>query len=264
SFTDGDVIVFRSADGTLFNVHRRNLQSTTDGPLAEDFPATPGDIVQPIEDASTLETLFAFVYPGVYPSLKDMPVEDFVKVADAAEKYRVAPAVAVCGLIIENREIYREYPLLVIAYADRHGHWELLDRAAVCSLDCAVVEARKALSIASFAAWMEYRDAHLSALRDECDGLRFRTSHRLRSLPAGSECLSWANIVLAVEKRLSEEGKRMLLDPNSLFDGLSGCTTWIQGRTSMGCTPQLEGWKTVFEKKLAAVPPLSKLISGRV
>ncbi|KAL1706437.1 hypothetical protein EV121DRAFT_278874 [Schizophyllum commune] len=252
SFTDGDVIVFRSADGTLFNVHRRNLQSTTDGPLAEDFPATPGETVQLTEDASTLETLFAFVYPGVYPSLKDIPVEDFVKVAEAAEKYRVAPALAVCGLIIENRQIYREYPLLVIAYADRHGHWDLLDQA------------RKALSITSFAAWMEYRDAHLSALRDECDGLRFRTGHRLRSLPAGSECLSWANIVLAVEKRLSEEGKRMLLDPNSLFDGLSGCTTWIQGRTSMGCTPQLEEWKTVFEKKLAALPPLSKLISGRV
>ena len=60
-------------------------------------------MVQLTEDASTLETLFAFVYPGVYPSLKDMPVEDFVKVAEAAEKYRVAPALAVCGLIIENR-----------------------------------------------------------------------------------------------------------------------------------------------------------------
>ncbi|KAL1722422.1 hypothetical protein EV715DRAFT_287440 [Schizophyllum commune] len=101
--SDGDVIVFRSADGTLFNVHRRNLQSTTDGPLAEDFHATPGEVVQLTEDANTLETLFAFVYPGVYPSLKDMPVEDFVKVAEAAEKYRVAPALAVCGLIIENR-----------------------------------------------------------------------------------------------------------------------------------------------------------------
>lgn len=48
----------------------------------------------------------------------------------------------------------------MIAYADRHGHWELLDRAAVCSLDCAVVEARKALSITSFAAWV----CHLSNL----------------------------------------------------------------------------------------------------
>ena len=101
SSTEGKIIVFRSADGTLFNIHRRNLQSVTDGPLAEDFPATPSEVVQLTEVASTLETLFSFVYPGVYPSLKDMPVDEFMKVAEAAEKYCVAPAIGMCDMTIQ-------------------------------------------------------------------------------------------------------------------------------------------------------------------
>ena len=57
--------------------------------------------MQLTEEASTLETLFSFVYPGVYPSLKDMPVDEFMKVAEAAEKYCVAPAIGMCDMTIQ-------------------------------------------------------------------------------------------------------------------------------------------------------------------
>lgn len=98
--TDEDVIVFRSVDGTLFNIHRCNLRCASDGPFSEDFPATPGEKVELTEDADTLETLFSFVYPGVYPSLVDMPFAELALVAEAAEKYRVASAMAMCRVTI--------------------------------------------------------------------------------------------------------------------------------------------------------------------
>ncbi|KAL1659133.1 hypothetical protein GGF50DRAFT_120190 [Schizophyllum commune] len=98
--TDEDVIVFRSVDGTLFNIHRCNLRCASDGPFSEDFPATPGEKVELTEDADTLETLFSFVYPGVYPSLVDMPFAKLALVAEAAEKYRVASAMAMCRVTI--------------------------------------------------------------------------------------------------------------------------------------------------------------------
>ena len=41
-------------------------------PLAEDFPSSPTEIVRLTEDAETLELLFAYVYPGAYPSLKEL------------------------------------------------------------------------------------------------------------------------------------------------------------------------------------------------
>ena len=101
SSTGDDVIVFRSSDGTLFNIHRCNLRCTTDGPLAIDLPAVAGETVELTEDADTLETLFAFVYPGAHPSLKDRPFVEFMRIAEAAEKYRIAPALSVCNLIID-------------------------------------------------------------------------------------------------------------------------------------------------------------------
>ena len=84
----------------LFNIHRCNLRCTTDGPFAEDFPSTSTEVVQLTEDAKTLETLFAFVYPGAYPSLMNLPADELMRVAEAEEKYRVAPAIGVCLVVI--------------------------------------------------------------------------------------------------------------------------------------------------------------------
>ena len=66
------------------------------------MPATPGENTALDEDSETLETLFAFVYPGAYPSLMNLTADELMRVAEAAEKYRVAPAIGVCLVVIRR------------------------------------------------------------------------------------------------------------------------------------------------------------------
>ncbi|KAL1658138.1 hypothetical protein GGF50DRAFT_67851 [Schizophyllum commune] len=262
SLTGDDVIVFRSSDGTLFNVHRSNLRCATDGPLAEDFPSSPTEIVRLTEDAKTLELLFAYVYPGAYPSVKELPIEEFSKFAEAAEKYRVAPAVAMCAFVIEVKALFRDHPLVIMAYAHRHGHEDLLNQSVTYSLSATAVDACKTLPLPLFAAWVIYRDARLDAFREECDSIRLSSLHRL----AYEDCPAWPSVVLALEKKVSQRGRNVFMDADALFQdvaGEAGCaTTRYSDGSTTGCEPQLAEWKIQYKERLSRLPRLTSILSG--
>ncbi|KAL1699431.1 hypothetical protein EV121DRAFT_284100 [Schizophyllum commune] len=258
------MFVFRSSDGTLFNIHRSNLRCATDGPLAEDFPSSPTEIVHLTEDAKTLELLFAFVYPGAYPSLKKLPIGEFSKFAEAAEKYRVAPAVAMCAFVIEIRAFFKYYPLLIMAYAYRHGHEDLLDQAVTYSLDVPTANACEALPLPLFAAWVIYRDARLDAFRTGCDNFRLGVMHKYES--TYKDCQAWPRVVLGLERRVSVRGMNIFMDADALFQDVAervGCDTThnIDG-SATGCVPKLALWKAQFQEMLSGLPSLSSILSG--
>ncbi|KAI4520518.1 hypothetical protein K523DRAFT_316010 [Schizophyllum commune Tattone D] len=262
SSTGDDIIVFRSSDGTLFNIHRSNLRCATDGPLAEDFPSSPTEIVHLTEDAKTLELLFAFVYPGAYPPLKELPIEEFSRLAEAAEKYRVAPALAVCIFVIETRALFKDQPSVIMAYAHRHGHEDLLNQAVPYSLSATTVDACKALSLPLFAAWVIYRDARLDAFREQCSDTKRSTGHNLQN----NNCQAWPRVVLALEGRVYERGMIIFMDADALFKDVAervGCdTTHYMGGSATGCVPKLAEWKAQFQEMLSGLPSLSSILSG--
>ncbi|KAL1686621.1 hypothetical protein GGG16DRAFT_128586 [Schizophyllum commune] len=126
--TDGDVIVLRSIDHVLFNVHRVNLRVNTTGPFSEDFHAPKGDVADLTEDAETLELLFSFVYAKQHRTLSNLPFGKQLRLAEAAEKYGVVPAMTVCRLLFEY--ICKDHPLEILVFAYTHHHLELLDACA--------------------------------------------------------------------------------------------------------------------------------------
>ncbi|KAL1678441.1 hypothetical protein EV122DRAFT_278198 [Schizophyllum commune] len=130
SSTDGEIIIFRSSDDVLFNIHHINLRAVTDGPFAEDF-------------AETLEILFQYVYPGHLPSLEGVEFKRLYAIAEAAEKYHVSPAMVVCN--IRMKLLYSSYPLEVIAYAYKHGYIDLLDIVGPSSMGKPASEAFEAM-----------------------------------------------------------------------------------------------------------------------
>jgi hypothetical protein len=94
-------IVFRSCDKKLIGAHKLNLAQYSEG-----FPA-PGDVIAPdkavdlTENAETLRVLMTFMHSQRFPSLLNMHEESFqelLELADAAEKYLVHSAMAVCNL----------------------------------------------------------------------------------------------------------------------------------------------------------------------
>ncbi|KAL1678432.1 hypothetical protein EV122DRAFT_278188 [Schizophyllum commune] len=258
AFKDGDVIVFRSSDGTLFNIHSCNLRYTTDGPLAEDFHAVPGEKVQLPEDADTLEMLFGFVYPSMHPTLEDIPFSQFASVAEAAEKYHVAAARTLCRAMIRISALYKDHPLEILELAFRHDHRDLLDLAAPFSLREEVGAAREALSLPMFSAWVTYREAFIAAFR--CASLRFHDGHG----DGGKLCPYWPEVVFAVEKKLEEKGGYFALstEPDALFDAGEAKSAKCNSKSNSGtrCTDQLSEWKGRFVKSRSAIVPLSRVL----
>ncbi|KAI5886328.1 uncharacterized protein SCHCODRAFT_02641447 [Schizophyllum commune H4-8] len=258
--TDEDIIVFRSTDGTLFNIHSCNLRCTTDGPLAENFTAVPGEKVQLTEDAKTLDMLFGFVYPSLHPSLVNIPFPTFAAVAEAAEKYHVAPARTVCRIIIRVSELYKEHPLEILEFAFRHGHHDLLDHAAPYSLRVEMRKARQTLSLPLFAAWVDYRQAFNDAFW--CSDIRFRDCHE----GSGDPCPFWPEVVFAVDKTLEKQRGHSPLyaDLDALFKAgkVRSVQCNVKGSTSgTGCSEQLLAWRESFIRETSSVLPLSRIFA---
>ncbi|KAI4520314.1 hypothetical protein K525DRAFT_270899 [Schizophyllum commune Loenen D] len=173
SSTDDGIVIFRSSDNVLFNIHRANLRAVTDGPFAEDFVSSATDVADLTEKSDILEIIFQFVYPGNLPLLEDASRDLLFSVAEAAEKYRVAPAMALCHLNIK-RDIVYSCTLRKMVYAYKHGYTEFMDAIAENSLEESPKDALSAFGPgALFIGWVLYKDAWAEILR---------ASHKWRDL----------------------------------------------------------------------------------
>ncbi|KAI4520516.1 hypothetical protein K525DRAFT_270723 [Schizophyllum commune Loenen D] len=267
SSTEGEIIVFRSADGTLFNIHRCNLRCTTDGPLAEDFPSTPTEVVSLTEDAKTLETLFAFVYPGAYPLLMNLPADEIMRVAEAAEKYHVAPAIGVCLVVIRLGALYKPKSIEVLDFAHKHGYSDLLELAAPHSLTTSIKEARKKLPISLFAAWAEYKETWENVAGNNCNEIRFNTTHsRL------DPCPNWPRLASVIDERIADKLNLYTVPMATWWtewcevfripDFLPCCTLECDSGEETACEAQAKVWKRSMRDMAADIGPLSSFIAG--
>ncbi|KAJ6538085.1 hypothetical protein B0H19DRAFT_961760 [Mycena capillaripes] len=127
NFADADV-TFKSSDGVLFHVHRKNLEVCSEGFPPAEIPITQGEIVSLEEAAVTLEVLFQFMYPQRHPALDTTSFEVLEPLAEAAEKYQVFPAMNICH--IRLKEMVHEHPVEVAVYAAKHDYPYLLSEVA--------------------------------------------------------------------------------------------------------------------------------------
>ncbi|KAL1729606.1 hypothetical protein EV714DRAFT_212604 [Schizophyllum commune] len=150
--TGEDIIVFKSRDHVLLNIHRANLHAVTDGPFVVDLAAPEGDVADLPEDGDTLELMFRHVYPGRIPSLAPLSFQKLYTLAEASEKYRVGPAMNMCYTHLDL--LYRERPLEVLAYAFRHGYHELMNKCAPSTVGRSVKDVRGILTPILIIAWV--------------------------------------------------------------------------------------------------------------
>ncbi|KAJ7184746.1 hypothetical protein C8R46DRAFT_1065048 [Mycena filopes] len=151
---DADV-VFESSDGVLFNVHRVNLQTHTEGfPPAE--IAVDGQICPLSEGAATLEVLFQFIYPRRHPTLDDMAFADVAALAEAAEKYQVYSAMNICHL--RMKAFLPDHAPEVLTYAARHDYPTVVAEVAPLLIDMSLVDVVTLLPPHILLPWIKYRE----------------------------------------------------------------------------------------------------------
>lgn len=91
---DADV-TFQSIDGVRFHVHRKNIETHAGGFAPPGFE-TQGENVEMPEDSTTLDLLFQFMYPQIPPDLESLAFPVLALLAEAADKYEVFLATALC------------------------------------------------------------------------------------------------------------------------------------------------------------------------
>ena len=96
---------FRSCDGTLFKIHRKNLETGAEG-FSPPPSTSSRDEMSLTESRDTLDLLFRYIYPQQQPDLTEIDFKQLAELAEAAEKYRVFAATTVCN-------IYMTYVILV-------------------------------------------------------------------------------------------------------------------------------------------------------
>ncbi|TRM65359.1 hypothetical protein BD626DRAFT_488518, partial [Schizophyllum amplum] len=179
SANGSDVVVFRSADHVLFNVHRVNLCANTDGPLA--LP----------ESAETLELLF----------LHGLARAELDALAEAAEKY---------GVSVANKR-----PLEVMAHAYRHGYTDLLDMTAPYSIGMPASEVKVAFSESAPFMQACYNDTWMQLITQDSREIRARTKH---NNPASKKsCTVWKDIAYRVDLRLWNSRTTIVTSLDSIF-----------------------------------------------
>jgi hypothetical protein len=93
---DADV-TFQSTDGVRFHLHTKNLDTHAGGFAPPGFE-TQGQVVELTEDSITLDLLFQFMYPQTPPDLETITFPALASLAEAAAKYEVFIATALCKI----------------------------------------------------------------------------------------------------------------------------------------------------------------------
>ncbi|KAJ7254243.1 hypothetical protein C8J57DRAFT_1076363, partial [Mycena rebaudengoi] len=137
NFDDADV-TFKSSDGVLFHIHRKNLEVCTEGFPPAEVPTGEGEVVELLESSVTLELLFQFMYPQRHPALDTTPFEILHPLAEAAEKYQVFPAMNICH--IRLRDMVHEHPVEVAVYAAKHDYPYLVSEVAPMMISMSPVD----------------------------------------------------------------------------------------------------------------------------
>ncbi|KAF8168480.1 hypothetical protein B0H34DRAFT_60951 [Crassisporium funariophilum] len=120
-------LILKSSDGVQFHVYRKYLEACTGGFPPAEFPVS-GEVVKLSEPAKVLEILLQFIHPQRQPSVRDMDIDLFFSLAEAAEKYEVYGAMNTC-----NNRMYHLVDLRsmeILNYAVKHGYPDLANTVA--------------------------------------------------------------------------------------------------------------------------------------
>ncbi|KAF5350780.1 hypothetical protein D9758_010338 [Tetrapyrgos nigripes] len=199
--TGGDV-VFESSDGVLFYVHSRNLAFMSDMlPAAYYTRATPPKDPMPLpENSSTLELLFQFTYHRMPPDLKKLDFRSLMELAEAAEKYVIHYARAMC--VKELSKFIRKESLKIVAFACKHNHEGLFYELAPILVRRPLSELAYVLPPSFYVSWTLYHDQFRQPLSKEIATEHFRRNVTDLKIPVscGNGCAA------------SDQAKRTLHD----------------------------------------------------
>ncbi|KZT69445.1 hypothetical protein DAEQUDRAFT_726752 [Daedalea quercina L-15889] len=237
---DGDVVM-RSCDGVHLKVHKLILHMHSEVFPGEGITSSD-DIVHLTEDSSTLELLFQYMYGQPQPDLHSVDFKQLANLAEAAEKYRVSPAMEICKMFM--RDSASSWPINILGYAVRHGYKDLCMEVAPKTLGISAEHALIGLGPTYFVSWTLYRDhwvqASLDAHRPPPSGILHKGGIQ--------ECELWDPFALSVINDIGRDIE-VLMQISQVFERnhekLQDC--WH-------CRLRAQVWQEEIRRRIAGLP----------
>ncbi|KZP11906.1 hypothetical protein FIBSPDRAFT_898614 [Athelia psychrophila] len=197
-------------------LHRKNLESASEGFSPPSGTTTSNEIVQLSERAEILDLLFQYIYPQRSPDLASIRFEVFADLAEAAEKYQVFGPMEICRLLM--KAAYKDHPFEVLLISTRHGYPELITLSQGRALELSPADAFKSFPPASFIASMRYYAQWIEIVKF--------ASNRIE---ATSPCRHHRDGIVGFYERL-HANPASLLDLDALFADIppkTTCAEWV-------------------------------------
>lgn len=96
-------MIFQSSDEVLFKVHRKNLETHSEGfrPPEGTSASSSEEPIPLVETSQVLEFLFQYMYLQRHPDIKKIDFAILSGLAEAVEKYQVYAAMEICNIRME-------------------------------------------------------------------------------------------------------------------------------------------------------------------
>jgi len=246
SAADSDVI-FRSCDNVLFQVHRNNLTTHSEG-FAPPYgtPLSQGELVPLSESADVLELLFQYIYPQRTPDLRKVRFDVLAGLAEAVEKYQVYAAMDIC--YIHMGVAIPHHPLQVLDYAVRHRVLGLVDKVEDKYLLSSPQEAFKCLTIPVYVVWTLYYAQWQAALK---------YAHTFEQWPSSGGCQK-SNPNCNIWHFYAKVSHRLGGNPYSLLN--LDYVFQLKAKSCTVCQTTRDNWRSRVEKKLKQLPKFSTFL----
>ncbi|KAJ7037236.1 hypothetical protein C8F04DRAFT_1093025 [Mycena alexandri] len=260
NFPDADV-VFKSSDGVLFRVHRKNLEVCTEGFPAGDI-STLDEVIELTESSATLELLFRFMYPQRHPALDVTPFKILEPLAEASEKYQVFPAMNICH--IRMRDMVNEHPVEVAVYAAKHDYPYLVSQVAPMMIAMDLVQVVGMLPGYLVLSWTKYLKEWMNVYHKIA---LFQGGRHSYDRCKGSAENSWSFYALGCMARLAP-GVHTLRSLNHVFDTapqMAAANHKLNSDRQISSIPQccetdLQAWRRRIEDGIAKIPAFSTFL----
>ncbi|KII91408.1 hypothetical protein PLICRDRAFT_156477 [Plicaturopsis crispa FD-325 SS-3] len=232
----------RSNDRVVFKLHRKNLDTHTEGFVTDGLYPVEGEMVDLVEPSSVLDLLFQYVYPQRQPELRSLDFEVLAALAEAAEKYQIYSAMYVC--MLQMTDNIPHYPFEVLEYAVKHGYGDVADQAAYEAMS---IKAPPKLSPHTDFLWSRYYARWLRVLVEATSTAACCTIHPNKY---GPRCDGWAKCFsIAIAKLGSEIGQAKAFVDSWPTD------VWRPG--CMECIAAIEAWRRGIKDAVEAIPKFS-------
>ncbi|KAJ7871744.1 hypothetical protein B0H13DRAFT_1895636 [Mycena leptocephala] len=240
NFADANV-TFKSSDGVLFHVHRKNLEVCTEGFPPAEISTTAGEIVDLPETAETLELLFQFMYPQRHPALDTTPSRSSIRSPRPPRS---------------TRDMVHEHPVEVAVYAAKHDYPYLVSQVAPMMLSMPPVDVVGLLPGYLVLPWIRYVQEWTRV--HQTVALKFQNEQRGAGHHFnGQYCnnpSSWLGYSFACIQHLAP-GVHTLRSLDNVFDyDIPVYDDRYGGQSYECCRGDLQAWRKRIEDAIAEIP----------